>query len=467
MEVKFDKIAVVEYIASLRNLQDLMRRDMDESLNKYNVCKQEYSRIFTEFEEESRRAYNRVMSAEREIQMADMMMEHTMDSAWDSDDDAQLDYDTLNRAQELRSQAESDLVVAQADYLRLQDNISKLNNVIKKYRTVLESELKIVNDSFTECSIVGSKAGEVLEQYIAVMDKAYVALLGTSKDTAKNSMVAVASVSYVISGQKREFANSKVGLNQAYKAAIKANDKSAAVEILQAFNDFGNENRGGQSRTVNEEKSAKNIIWSDIEYSDVSDKIQIADRNSIILEWSGKKGNSLRVLKDKSSKLSQQLREFGVEGIPYVDGDIDFSQVAKYEVEFIDAEKLYLKLGGMIKVADLMKGGAVKSRSKFNRIIRRKWQSIAKQQIVDKIIADNEFAKDFSVKTGVNTDVIKKVSHLNSQLKLNGLTLHETTDCKKIQLVPTQIHSVFKHVGGTSEMLERLIDGDIHDKVGI
>lgn len=580
MEVKYDKTAVLEYIANFRNLQDLMRRDMDESLNKYNVCKQEYSRIFTECEEESRRAYNRVLSAEREIQMADMMMEQAMASTSDSDDeDTQPDYDMINRAQEMRRQAEVDLVVAQADYSRAQENIGKLNAVMEKYETILEAESKVVNDSFTECSIVGSKAGEALEQYVGVMDKAYSALYEssspqgttsghgsssagsssnsatsggpsrgaagtkslsepgdvnsggnsysmsggdgmtsrgenkgatniqssnqtdvlnngsvTSKGATENSMVAVSGLgeaqttsgndssgtsffstgvtaasvlSYMIAGKKRKFSNTKAGLNQAYKAAIKANDKSAAGEILQAFYAFGNANGDIPPETVNEEKSPQNIMWSDMEYGDVSDKIQIADRNSSILEWSGEKGNSLRVPKDKSGELSQRLRDFGVEGIPYVDGNIDFSQVTKYEVEFADAEKLYLDLGRTIKFSDLMTEDAMKSRTEFNQIIRTKWQSIAKQQIVDKIITDEEFAKNFSAKTGVNTDVIKTVSDLKSELRLNGLTLHETTDCKKIQFVPTQIHDAFKHVGGTAEMLERLINGDIHNKVGI
>ncbi len=353
MEVKYDKTAVLEYIANFRNLQDLMRRDMDESLNKYNVCKQEYSRIFTECEEESRRAYNRVMSAEREIQMADMMMEQAMASTSDSDDeDSQLDYDMINRAQEMRRQAEADLVVAQADYSRAQDNIGKLNAVMEKYGPALEAESKVVNDSFTECSIIGSKAGEALEQYVGVMDKAYSALYessspqsttsgygssstgssgnsvtaggssrgvagsqsssepgdansgsnsdsigggdgmtssgenkgatgiqsssqtdalnngsGTSKGTIESPMVAVSGLgeaqtisgnnssgtsslltgvaaagvlSYMIAGQKREFANSKAGLNQAYKMAIKAKDRVAASEILSDFHKLGN-----------------------------------------------------------------------------------------------------------------------------------------------------------------------------------------------------------------------------------
>lgn len=245
------------------------------------------------------------------------------------------------------------------------------------------------------------------------------------------------------------------------------NSGNVAREILQALYNFGKEYGCIETENVNSGKFSQNIMWSDIEYGDISDKIKIADRNSGILKWSGEKGNSLRVPKNKSNELAKLLKDFGVEGIPYVNGDVDFSQVTKYEIEFVDAEKLYLYLGKTIKFGDLMTKDGMKSRTEFSGIIRNKWQSAAKQQIVDRIIADQQFAKDFSAKTGINTDVIKKVSHLDSELKNNGLTLHETTDCKKIQFVPTQIHNTFKHAGGIAEMLERLINGDIHNKVGI
>lgn len=72
------------------------------------------------------------------------------------------------------------------------------------------------------------------------------------------------------------------------------------------------------------EQSSENGLWSDTEYGDVADKIQIADRNSDILEWNGEKGNSLRIPKDKLRELYQQLSSFGVLGILYVNGDVDF-----------------------------------------------------------------------------------------------------------------------------------------------
>lgn len=225
---------------------------------------------------------------------------------------------------------------------------------------------------------------------------------------------------------------------------------------------------GGKASGVTSlEQSSQNALWSDAEYGDVADKIQIADRNSDILEWNGEKGNSLRTPKDKSGKLYQQLSSFGVLGIPYSNGDVDFSQVSKYEVEFSDAEKLYRDLGTTITFGDLMTDDAMKSRRDLNGIVRNKWQEMAKQQIVDRIITNAQFARDFSAKTGVNINVIKNKTNLGSELKRCGLTLHETTDCKRIQFVPTIIHKAFKHAGGTAEMLERLINGDIHFKVGV
>lgn len=154
-------------------------------------------------------------------------------------------------------------------------------------------------------------------------------------------------------------------------------------------------------------------------------------------------------------------------GIPYVNGNVDFSQVSKYEVEFSNAEKLYRNLGTTITFGDLMTDNAMKSRSDFNNKIRYEWQKMAKQQIVDGIVSDNQFERNLSAQTGLNTHVIKNVSNLDSELTRCGLTLHETTDCKRIQFVPTQIHDAFKHAGGTAEMLERLLSGDIHFKVGI
>lgn len=217
----------------------------------------------------------------------------------------------------------------------------------------------------------------------------------------------------------------------------------------------GNTKRKVKSDNIDKNFFSQNISWSDIEYVDTSDKIKRANQNSKILEWKGEEGNSLRVPKNKSSQLAKILRDFGVEGISYINGDVDFSQVAKHEIKFVDAGTLYFALEKIIKVDNIT------SRKYLNEKIRGQWQKIANKQLVDKIIADDEFAKEFSAKTGMNTDVIRKQGDLRTELRRTGLTLHETADCKKIQIVSTTIHNAFKHYGGVSEMIERLLSGDI------
>ena len=201
------------------------------------------------------------------------------------------------------------------------------------------------------------------------------------------------------------------------------------------------------------------------ELKPIDDKLSVADRNSDILDWEGEKGNSKRVPKDSESELRELLSAYGIDGIEYRNGDVDFSPVSKYDMDFEDEEALYRSVGENIPIGKLLTDEGSVSRDKFNSIIRNEWQKQAKRQMVDRINSDSDFASDFQQKTGIDTAGVRTVSDLNSELKRNNLTIHETPDCKKIQLIPTKIHDTFKHSGGTAEMLERLIDADTHSSV--
>ncbi len=215
-----------------------------------------------------------------------------------------------------------------------------------------------------------------------------------------------------------------------------------------------------EENTEHSTKDTEINFSSNRELKSTEDKIKIANRNSNILEWEGEEGNSRRKPKDSESGLAKELSQFGIKGIPYKNGDVDFSPVSKYDINFENQDKLYQYIRKNIAVDK-----QVSSREDLNQKIRNKWQSMAKHQIVDTICADPEFAKDLQQKTGLDISRIKSVTDFSDELKRSGLTLHESPDCKKIQLVPQKIHKSFKHSGGTAEMLERLIDGDIHGKM--
>ena len=167
---------------------------------------------------------------------------------------------------------------------------------------------------------------------------------------------------------------------------------------------------------------------------------------------------------DNNGELAETLRGFGIDGIEYEDGNVDFSPVSLYEIEFSTQGELYKKIGEGIKIGSLMTEDGVKPREELNKLVRNEWQNIAKEEIISKITNDPEFAIDFQDKTGIDTTKLTSVDGLNTELSRTGLTLHETPDCKKIQFVPTAIHNAFTHTGGTAEMLERLINGDYHLK---
>ena len=192
---------------------------------------------------------------------------------------------------------------------------------------------------------------------------------------------------------------------------------------------------------------------------DVDEKVTISDRNSSELDWNGEIGNSLRTPKDPTGELAAELRKYDVEGIEYKDGNVDFSPVSLYEVEFSDHDNLYYSIGNSIPI------GRLETRQDLNNAIRDKWQSLAKQQIIERINNDEAFASELRERTGIDVSTVKSESALKKELSRVGLTMHETPDCSRIQFVPTKIHDAFKHAGGTSEMLERQLSGDIHERV--
>ena len=143
----------------------------------------------------------------------------------------------------------------------------------------------------------------------------------------------------------------------------------------------------------------------------VEDKIAVANGNSNILSWSGDEGNSKRVPKDSSGEIAKELEKYGVDGIEYRDGDVDFSPVSKFQVDFDDTDQLYVDVANSITMGDLQKkDGSSKNRSEFNSVVREKWQKLAKQQLVERIQSEPGFAADLQKRTGIDAGSVKSVA---------------------------------------------------------
>ncbi len=129
-------------------------------------------------------------------------------------------------------------------------------------------------------------------------------------------------------------------------------------------------------------------------------------------EWTGEPGNSKFKAYDES--VNKVLAEYGLDGIEYKNGVPDFSKCA---VETV-------KIDNMTSIRE-------KNFDQFYKICAEKWN------------AQNKNVKPRDVKEFI---------------KENGLTIHECSDMKTCQLVPTRIHETFRHAGGVMECKKR--DGE-------
>lgn len=197
----------------------------------------------------------------------------------------------------------------------------------------------------------------------------------------------------------------------------------------------------------------------------VEEKIKFANNNSEKLRWAGDMGNSKRIPIDSNSELAKELKKYNIDGLYYKNGDIDFTPVSRFNYKFENADELYKSIGQEITIDRLMKADGVKGRDALNTVVREKWQSITKKQIVEKIANDKNFARQLLLETGIDVSKVKNNTDLTNELKRLNLTMHETPDCTQIQFIPTMIHDEYKHYGGTSEMLERIIDADTKVKL--
>lgn len=133
-------------------------------------------------------------------------------------------------------------------------------------------------------------------------------------------------------------------------------------------------------------------------------------------KWDGERGNS--TFKPSYNYMKETLKEYGVEGIDFVNGEADFSRVADATVKIDNMTSERYGRGNNFDQAN------TKLAEKFNEIQkdgRTDWSA--------------EKVEDYRIS--------------------NKMSWHERCDCKTMDLVPTKIHEYFKHSGGVAECKAR------------
>ena len=111
------------------------------------------------------------------------------------------------------------------------------------------------------------------------------------------------------------------------------------------------------------------------------------------------------------------LDENGIDGIPYKNGEPDFSVLAKMKTEL-----------------DLDTGISDKARSGL--LSPKKDRGQLHEEVYEKLARENNMT----------------VEQLKAYKEANNLVVHECSDCKTILLIPREIHDNLSHGGGV-EML--------------
>lgn len=133
--------------------------------------------------------------------------------------------------------------------------------------------------------------------------------------------------------------------------------------------------------------------------------------------WTGERGNSTwRPYKDDfpviynpdGEQWKQILSRHGIDGIPFRDGEPDFSEISK----------------GTVEIGDF-------SESRQKNFVQ----------------ADQALAKQWGCSP----------AEVRQWRQENGYTWHECRDCKTMQLVPQEIHNNIPHAGGISEMKSKSV----------
>ena len=129
-------------------------------------------------------------------------------------------------------------------------------------------------------------------------------------------------------------------------------------------------------------------------------------------DWTGERGNSIFI--PKYPYMKDVLKRFGIEGIRYKNGEAYFSPVAEATVQIDKMTENRLGKEGNYDQAD------AKLAEKFN-----------------------EIRKDGLTNWDAGSVAAYRKAH--------KLTWHERCDLKTMDLVPTKIHTYFRHSGGVAE----------------
>lgn len=406
MELSYDRAALHEYMDDINGVGEIMRRSKDESSTVYYSCKQQYTRLYTEMEQITRKAYNKVEAAESMQRTAEAEFDLAMRLIENAEDENAQESARrqLQHAQELRAEAEAEKAVASAEYSKAQAKMKSLTDVWDRYQSQLESASHKVEDGLSAFVTVVGNGNRDLGEYMNVMDKAQAFLyernLGgqsasvgygsaeqtqlvesgmsnasfrelTMFKTSVGNTVGLATAAGVtgivmdLAGKKYSFSNTKAGAAKAYRTAVKSGDSELIARTKDMFSTSGvvqtTERRDGQQYVADTMAELQAGLPDTIDREMVMAGAEIRKMRAPREGRRGKWQDSIFFLDDAFvprkynpenltvGEIKEQLSAlYGiqVDGIPFASGAADFSNIS---VASISTADIVMRKKGMIQ----------------------------------------------------------------------------------------------------------------------
>ena len=491
MRSSYDKAALYEYMDEMGGIGKTMQRAKGECSTAYNSCKQQYTKLHTELEQLTRKAYNKIEAAESMQRAADAEFNLAIRLIENANDESsqEIAQKQLHHAQVQRIEAANEMEVASAEYSKAQANMKSLIDVWEKYRPQMELAAHKIEDGFSSYTTMVENSNRELGEYMSIMDKARSVLfeenaVGQSFGTSANhtsyqpsktdanirssvlntrpgnaiglaTVAGATSIVMSLGGKEHSFPNTKSGAAKAYRTAKKSGDSELVSKAERLFasgrvsREIGNGAfEGNRSEETFNNKATGNINTSGVDNFITEDSIGLSETEKTV-------ANTMKDFVDQNVTQAR-LPKNGMWSEPSEIGNSAF-------IISDDATIVWQKKGKHSCTGAELKRWMDENYGTHSVYYDHKEPDFF--PFIDKrigLIHLEKMSTDRSGETGSFSQAeneaiirlgLKSRSEIKRYMESNELTWHECADGHTVIAIPTRINSAFKHSGGIS--LER------------
>lgn len=189
METIYDRAALQQYMDDVDSINKSLKQRQDESIQLYNSCKERYTRLASELEQEKRTAYNRVEAAESLCRAANAECEKALRALENAENENERStaHNHLQQARQRQASAYNEFAKANAVYAQVQANIQRLTDIWNQHSPAATIYANTTEERYSSFVQLVSHGNSALGEYMAMMDKAHSALYDGASETATGS----------------------------------------------------------------------------------------------------------------------------------------------------------------------------------------------------------------------------------------------------------------------------------------